>query len=309
MSSKLKKILLVNSFLLLLLALYLGISSFFASEVVEFRKFSLVEDQKRLDNLTFQSLGLPRPEDFSFQNGPVTLKAWYFKNPKPKKCGVLLLHGYGRTRWSVLKYSPLFWKRGCDIFAFDHRRHGESGGAYGTFGFYEKFDLENGIDTFSDISQIPENKIGVLGESYGAATALMTMGLGKKVAFVIADSPYSDMETIVTKKGVDIYGPIVRLFAPMALFIAGKKADFDPEDVSPKKYAASIEVPVLLIHSNTDAYTPFAHSQIIYDEIQNSLKKIFITDWGAEHGKSINKDYAKYEAIVDGFLKEFIPSF
>ncbi|NCN08901.1 MAG: prolyl oligopeptidase family serine peptidase [Leptospira sp.] len=309
MTSRFKKFLLIDILVILLIGSYFFVSYFFSTKIIEFKTRSLAEDKLDLKIESFATKGLPEPEDFSFQNGPITLKAWYFKNPKPKNCGVLLLHGFTRTRWSMLKYTPLFWKRGCDLFAFDHRKHGESDGQYGTFGFYEKFDLENGIDSFSDISKIPEDRIGVLGESYGASTAIQTMGLGKKIAFIIADSPYSDMDSIIIKKGVDLYGPAVQIFAPLALLIAGNRADFDVEDVSPAKYAKTLAVPILLVHSKTDAYTPYQHSEKIYEEIQIPEKKIALTDWDAAHAKSIDKNFDKYEAIVNEFLKEFVPNF
>ena len=97
------------------------------------------------------------------------------------------------------KYAPLFWERGCDLLIFDARYHGESTGDYGTYGYYEKLDTSKAIDWFSQQVGLPPERIGLLGESYGAATALETAALRPDIAFAAADSSYRDLETIISE--------------------------------------------------------------------------------------------------------------
>ncbi|WCL48566.1 alpha/beta hydrolase [Leptospira sp. GIMC2001] len=308
MSKKAKIYISIGSLTVIFSLLYLGISYFFSSEIVAFKVRAMDEDRNKQTANTLAGFSLPEPEEHSFQNGPIKLKAWYFKNPKGKKCGTILLHGFTGTRWGVMKYAPIFWKRGCSIFAFDHRHHGESSGEFGTFGFYEKFDLENAFDYFSEISGIPEERIGVLGESYGAVTSLLMAGLGKKVAFVIADSPFSNLKTIIAKKGVDIYGSFVLAFVPTAFLLAENRADFKADEVDAVSCAKNIKVPVLIIHSRSDDYTPHEHSEQIFDAIPGNKKMIALTGWGSAHAKSINDDFNSYESIVVEFLENFAPT-
>lgn len=297
-----KKILSIS--IIFLTFFLLGAGYFFSSSIVSFPITSLEEDQAKLKILSIADFGLPAPESIRFQNGSLRLRGWYFKNPKKKKCGVVLLHGHTRTRYGILKYAPIFWKRGCSLFAYDARHHGESAGEYGTYGFYEKHDLERAIEFFSEISSVPEEQIGLFGASFGAATALQYAEGRSDYAFVVADSPFMDMRSIVEKRAVDLYSPLVLFLSPIALSIAEVRADFLVDEVSPKKAAKFISQPVLLIHSQTDEITPVSHSEEIFQNLKTNRKQLFVTDWGAAHCKSIDVRYDEYEVVVNTFLKE-----
>ncbi|XDD53371.1 alpha/beta hydrolase [Leptospira sp. WS4.C2] len=297
-----KKIL--STFVIFFAFFLLGAGYFFSSSVVTFPISNLEEDRAKLKIKSVADFGLPEPESIRFQNGSLRLRGWYFKNPKKKKCGVVLLHGHTRTRYGVLKYAPLFWKRGCSLFAYDARHHGESAGEYGTYGFYEKLDLERAIEFFSEISTVPEEQIGIFGVSFGAATALQYAEGRNDFAFVIADSPFMDMRSIVEKRAVDFYSPLVLFLSPIALSIAELRADFLVDEVSPKKSAKYISQPVLLIHSKSDEITPVSHSEEIFQNLKSNHKQLFITEWGANHCKSIDLRPDEYESIVNSFLKE-----
>lgn len=284
--------------------LLLGAGYYFSSEIISFRKRTIEEDKRNNKITGFEEFGLPNPEVLRFQNGNITLWSWYFKNPAKKKCGVILLHGQTGTRAATLKYAPIFFKRGCSVFTYDARRHGESGGEYGTFGFYEKLDLDRAMEFFSEISAIPESSIGILGESYGAATALQFAEGKKEISFIVSDSAYKDMTSIIEKRATDLYSPLILIISPIAIAFAEIRADFIAKDVSPSDSAKKIEVPTILIHSLSDEFTPKEHSEDIFSNLKTKQKKIWITDWGAGHGKSVNTNYAEYERVLLEFLKE-----
>ncbi len=300
-----KRVFAIVLILFVLLLLYAG--EYFSKEIVSFRVRSFAEDQARSKIKNMKEIGLPEPENLRFQNGSISLQSWFFKNPKRKKCGVILLHGHTGTRWGILKYAPLFWKRGCSLFAYDARHHGESNGDYGTFGYYEKTDLDRAVDYFSEISGIPEEQIGVLGESYGAATSIQLADVRKELAFVIAESSYKDMRSVIEKRAVELYGFPILIVSPIAFQIAEIKAKFHVSETAPVRSAAKAEFPILLIHSKTDELTPYEHSVEIFEAIPGNRKSIFITEWGAPHSRSINTNYAEVEKKVDAFVKEFAP--
>jgi dipeptidyl aminopeptidase/acylaminoacyl peptidase len=268
--------------------LLLGVGYYFSTEIIAFRIRTLTEDKNNNKISDFSDFGLNKPEILRFQNGSVTLWSWYFKNPSKKKCGVLLLHGQTGTRYAALKYAPIFYKRGCSIFTYDARRHGESSVEYGTFGYYEKIDLDRAMEYFSEVSAIPESQIGIVGESYGAATALQFAENKREISFILADSSYKDMRSIIEKRAVDLYTPLILIVSPIALSIAELRADFLVKEVSPLESAKKIEVPTMIVHSESDAFTPVEHSESIYENLKTKQKKLYITTWGAKHGKSID---------------------
>ncbi|MCC5814182.1 MAG: alpha/beta hydrolase [Leptospira sp.] len=306
-SSRIKKILLYTS--VILVFIYFAVSYFFANKVIAFPPSDLETDRVSLEIKGLDQYGLPTPKDGEFKNGDLTLKYWYFANPAQKPCGVVLVHGYGRTRWAMMKFAPLFWKKGCSLFAYDHRRHGESDEAFGTFGYFEKDDLGIAYKTFSEITNLKSEQIGVFGASYGAATALQWAGAGATPAFIIAESTYQDLDSIVGKKAEELYGSFVNVFIPLSYKIVEWRSDMIVEDVSPAKAAEKINIPVLVIHSKADAYTPYQHSEVVYKHLTSKKKQLALTDWNAPHVKSIDTNYAEFEKIVYGFLNQYNPEF
>ena len=304
-----KKVLVVIAVLLAVLAvIYLGGSWYFSNLVVKFDVKTLA--QQEAETGAPADFGLPQPKEISFAGEGVTLAGWLFDHPGDPTCGMVLLHGITTNRYLMSKYAPLFWERGCDLLMFDARYHGESTGDYGTYGYYEKLDSSKAIDWFSQQVGLPPERIGLLGESYGAATALETAALRPDVAFVAADSSYRDLKTIITEQGVKQFGPALGLMVPGALAISGLRADFAPSEVSPMADTANIQVPVFLSHSATDEFTLPHHSQDIYDHLPDSLcKRLHLTDWGSEHAKSIDDNLATYKTQFDEFLSACVPGF
>ncbi len=294
--------------LAVLAAVYLAGSWYFSGIIVKFDAQSLEEQRARHGSPADH--GLPAPEEVTIPGDGVALAGWYFDNPAGDDCGVILLHGHTGSRYGMLKYTPLFWPKGCDLLLYDHRFHGGSTGDYGTYGYYEKLDALAALSWFEGRTGLQAGQIGLLGESYGAATALQAGPLAADLAFIAADSPYEDLTTIIGEQAVQRFGGWTRLFAPGALAIAGLRADFAPSQVSPLLAAPQIDAPVFLSHSASDEYTLPHHSVDIAGALPAVLcHRLHLTDWGARHGNSINDDFAAYQAQLEEFLRACAPGF
>lgn len=294
---------------LLVIVAYLGGSWYFSGILLAFPHATFAEDQARADIPEPEDLGLPTPEDVTIAAAGETLAGWYFENDLNGDCGMLLLHGRSSTRYGALRFAPLFWDRGCDLLLFDARYHGDSTGEFGTYGFHESDDTLAALDWFTNRTGLSRSQVGLMGTSYGAATALLTAAKAPDIAFVAADSPYRDLETIIVEQGVQQYGQFVKLFVPGAFWIAGLRADFDPYAVSPMAAAAQIEAPVFLLHSQQDSYTLPHHSQDIYNNLGDEEGVLYLTDWGAAHSASITVNFDGYDAYMDDFLAQYAPQF
>ena len=303
-----KALVIVAVILALLAAVYLAGSWYFSGIIVKFDAQSL--EQQRADHGSPADYNLPAQEEVTIPGDGVALAGWYFDNPAGGDCGVVLLHGHTGSRYGMLKYTPLFWPRGCDLLLYDHRIHGASTGDYGTYGYYEKLDALAALAWFEQRTGLPADQIGLLGESYGAATALQAGPQTPELAFIAADSAYRDMETIIIQQAARQFGPWTRIFAPGALGIAGLRADFAPSQVSPMLAAPQIDAPVFLSHSATDQFTLPHHSVDIAAQLPAALcQRLHLTDWGSEHGNSIDDDFAAYQAQMDEFLAACAPEF
>lgn len=292
-----------------LLAGYAAVSYYFAGLIVAFSTHTLEEQRAARGIDDPAHLGMGTPEEVAITAGDVTIAGWLFHHPAPRRCAAVLLHGHGNTRYGVLEYAPLVWKRGCHVLAMDARHHGASTGAYGTYGYHEKHDLAAVVTWLGERLSLPASRIGLVGESMGAAIALQAAAIVPDIAFVIADSSFSELAAMVERRGVALYGSPVRAFLPGAMTIAGWRAGADIYDAAPVRYAARVQAPVLLIHSRADDGTPWQHSQAIHDAIPHARKAVHILDWGTPHTEAVNQRYADYERLVDDFFARHLPDF
>lgn len=284
----------------LLLLVYLG-GSWYFSTVLLARETSTIEaSQESLATVDLSML--PQPEAVSIANGEISLAGSFYENDDDGDCAVLLLHGYTGTRYTAVQYAPLFWERGCDVLAYDARGHGESSDAYHTYGYHEKFDAQAAYTWLLNKTGLDNTQVGVVGVSYGAATSLQMLPLGTEPAFVVADSPYADLDAIVAYQAVEQFGNWVKLFVPAAFAISEVRADFNKEEISPEEAVTDTAVPILLIHSSSDSFTPPVNSERIYTHTNPAITELHILDWGSPHAKDIFTDYDAYKIIVDRFL-------
>lgn len=292
----------------LLLAAYLAAGWYFSGIAIAPPPRPLAEAQAQTG--TPADYGLPEPEVITIDTGEVTLSGWYFDNPAEANCGMMFMHGFTGTRYEALYWAPLFWERGCDLLAYDHRGHGESSAAFLTYGVYEKVDALAARNWFAEYAGLDTSRIAVGGVSYGAATALQMAPEIPDAPFVLADSSYSSMPAIVRVRANALLGPTLGgLLTPGALWIAGLRANFDPAAAAPEATVAGAQIPVLLIHSRTDNFTPYTHSEDIYANSDAALTVLHINDWGSLHAADIGTDFAAYQTLFEAFLAQYAPDF
>ncbi|MBN1967550.1 MAG: alpha/beta hydrolase [Anaerolineae bacterium] len=259
-----------------------------------------------------QTYGLPLAQDVQLatEDGLV-LNGWYFDNPIDGDCAVLLLHGFRMNRLEpAVLYGGYFTARGCDLLAYDARAHGESGGTFATFGYYEHDDARLAVGWLAEHADVPVTQIGLVGDSYGAATALLTAAQEPAIPFVIADSTYTDLYRIFGYQAEIGYGPIMRaLFLDSGMLLAGWRGSFVPGSVAPIDAITQVDAPILLIHSMQDTFTLPEHSQDLLAVADPARTVLHLTDWGAEHAQSCLIRPADCHAYFDDFLAVYVPDF
>ena len=298
-----RRLLIVVGVVLLALVAYGAVSWFFSEKLVAPRSTPL-------GPVDFSSFSLPEPQEATIRGEGVSLAAWYFRNPREAGCAVVMLHGFGGSRAEVLAPSPIFWRRGCDLLLYDARGHGESDRDLLSFGVHEREDLLRAVEWLEAKTDLPRSKLGVIGWSYGAATAIQAASEpGGDLAFVVADSSYSSMGDIARVQARKQFGRWAELFVPGALLVSALRADFGGERPAPATVIADVRSPTLLIHSRQDEFTPVEHSELIYERSDKTHTRLVIPSWPAAHAHSYTENPAGYTAIVDGFLNEFAPDF
>ena len=213
-------------------------------------------------------------------------------------------HGYhGTGLRDFCGGNKLAREAGYNTLVIDQRGHGKSGGHTITFGIKERYDclcwVNYAIERFGK-----GTKIFLSGVSMGAATVLMASGLDElpeNVVGVIADCPFSSPEEIIKEfcrkiKITPAIGfPLVRLGGK--IFGGFDVAETDVLEAVKKK-----NVPMLLIHGESDDFVPCEMSREIFAAAREPKRIETFPD--ASHGLSYMMDTDRYAKIVEQFMNE-----
>lgn len=212
----------------------------------------------------------------------------------------VICHGHTWNRLNSLKYANIFYAKGYNIVIYDHAYFGLSDGMYTTVGDKERYDLSTVLDYTRQV--FGERAIVALhGESMGAATVLLELGLRTDIDFVVADCPFSDTMKYyreLCKRLTHLPSfPIV----DMANSMAKSKYGYDFNNAKPIHGVRFCDVPICFIHGAADTFIAPHHSEDMYKVSSNPLSELHLFD-GAEHARSHSTDKAKYIAVVSEFI-------
>ena len=235
-----------------------------------------------------------------------SLTGTFIPNPQTTDKTLIFLHGFSESRLAGLSYLNIYLNAGYNLLLVDSRAHGESGGQSVTWGVYEKHDVDQWVDWLRH--RFPKGTIGMHGISMGAATALLHAGLNesnKRVAFYIADSAYSDLESLLAdqmSQRLQLPGNIPpQVLLPYANAVTYLRARFTFGAASPLRIVQQVTTPVLYIHGEADRLVPASMSQQLYSMTKGQRQiQLFPR---ADHVSSIYTDRSRYRTVVQGFAR------
>jgi pimeloyl-ACP methyl ester carboxylesterase len=191
------------------------------------------------------------------------LRGWYYKPEIPTGKAILLLHGVGGNRESMVSLGNLFPQNGYSVLEPDLRGHGESGGIT-TYGVLEEQDIRAWASWM--LSQPGVIRIYGFGASLGASVLLESLSRETRFRGVIAESAYSDFPAIATERlGRDL-GQMAFLAEPVVdagFFWAKMRYGVDFRKASAVDAVRGTQTPVLLIHGLADFKTAPENSRRI----------------------------------------------
>lgn len=214
--------------------------------------------------------------EMSYQGDGVGLKGWRGEASGRHRATLIYLHGVADNRASGAGVLSRFQKRGFDVVTFDSRAHGESGGDACTYGYFEKGDLRNVLDT------VRPGPVVLVGSSLGAAIALQLAAIDERVSAVVAAECFSDLRTVVTERAPFFFTSGV---VGQAIQLAEQQGQFQIDAVSPAAAARTVKVPALIIHGADDVDTPPDHSRRVFAGLAGPKKLILVP--GARHNESL----------------------
>jgi uncharacterized protein len=242
-------------------------------------------------------------EDVSFKStiDALTLRGWFLPSPESRRV-IIIVHGINSNRLAIgsetLGLVSCIVGSGYNVLMFDLRGNGQSDGNMVSAGVYEKRDLEGAVK-FAE--QRGMDRVGVLGFSLGAATAILAAAEDSDIHAVVSDSCFADL--------FDIIGPKFsqRTHAPQALlhpilfavkFMFGVNFDaVKPVNAVPKIWPR----PVLFIQGTDDDGVSIADATRLVRATKNPLTQLWIVPW-AGHTKSYATAPEEYTNRICAFF-------
>jgi len=173
---------------------------------------------------------------------------------------VLVIHGFAEDPSALLTRMGALNRHGWDVAAPDTRAYGRSGGDRGSFGGREAADVSAWIDALSASGRLNGGAPGVAvwGRSMGSAIAARAAADDPRIAALVLEAPYLDLEAtlggILRRRRI----PLPRLLARRILRRAHALAGVSLSTPRPIDLAPRIHAPALVLHGGNDAIIPAA---------------------------------------------------
>ena len=233
------------------------------------------------------------------------LSCWLLKACPPAKGTVIILHGVSESKIAGLPMAQQLHSRGYNVFLYDSRRHGESGGAFCTLGYHEKHDAVIVIDHLLNRKDLQVGKIGCFGWSMGAVVSLLVASIDKRVAAVVAESGFATLRTVFDdyqKRMIKLPWHYLRnIVIKRSEFLAKFKAN----DVAPVEAVKNIHVPIFLLHGTEDNLIKHDYSQQVF-AAANEPKQLWLIE-GAKHHDMMEVGGAEYTTRICEFFDRYLP--
>lgn len=251
------------------------------------------------------SIGRP-PPDFTVTNATFvsssgSLVQGWISNGTAGQGVVLLLHGIRADRREMLPRAQFLHRLGYSVLLFDFQAHGESRGADITFGDRESRDVVAALQYLR--YKLPEERIGVIGVSLGAAAFVLADGR-PGVDAVVLESMYPTLEQAVAGRLRLHVGPVGTLAAPLLMLQLRSRLDLDANRLRPMDRMARIGAPVFILNGALDRYTSIDEARALFAAA--AAPKDFWAVKGAAHVDFYTFAKADYERRVGMFLQKYL---
>ena len=243
-----------------------------------------------------------RPVHFASESGG-TIRAWLLPGV-PGAGAILLLHGVGDNRTSMVGRARFLHRAGYTVLLPDFQAHGESEGPQITFGALESLDARAAVAFLRACSA--GERVGVIGVSMGGAAALLGPGPLRADAFVLESVYPTIRQALDDRLGVWMgpFGGLRRFVTPLVLQGVSGELGIGEEALRPIDRVSEAGAPVLVVAGTRDAYTPLDESRDLFAHAREPRE--FWAVEGAGHEDLHAFAGAEYESRIGAFLGRYL---
>ncbi len=264
-------------------------------------KLSKLEKAKTL----FFGVNNPKPKNKKFPTQKfqtIRLKSnkeiecWLIKNTNSKGT-IILFHGYGSEKSSMMDKSDEFIKLGFSTLLVDFMGIGNSEGNQTTIGFKEAEEVKT---CFDYISSTGETNIYLFGTSMGAVSIMKCISDYQiKPKGIIIECPFGSMYQTVCARFKKMNAPTFPM-AGILLFWGGIQNGFWGFSHNPTEYAKNISCPTLLLYGEKDKSVSKSEINEIYKNLRGKKELRIYKNTG--HENYLLKNKVQWNQDINSFL-------
>ena len=210
---------------------------------------------------------------------------------------VLLLHGVRSDRTQMLARARFLQRQGYAVLLIDLPAHGESVAAHITYGVNESQGVGVALDFLA--RSFPNERIGMIGVSLGAASAVLSSPVKPPDAMVL-ESMFPTIDEAVSNRLRHYLGPAGGWLTPLLLWQMPLRLGISTQQLRPIDALAAMRTPVLIASGDMDRSTTLAETHRLYAAAREP-KELWIVQ-GAGHVDLEAFDPATYEKTISTFL-------
>jgi pimeloyl-ACP methyl ester carboxylesterase len=230
------------------------------------------------------------------------LGAW-FAPGRDDLPSVVLLHGNGGSRTSVLDRANFLGREGYSVLPITLRAHGDSSGDFNDFGYSARLDVVSAVEFLE--ARRPGKPIFILGTSLGAAAATFaSKDLGARVAGYLLEAPYRDLRSAVRNRTSAALPLGMEWVAYQGLVLVSPLILPHLDAISPLEGIAGVpeQVPILLMAGRLDVKARPEQVEALYNRVSSHARYVIFERAG--HLSYLQNDPELYRSTVLGFLRE-----
>jgi pimeloyl-ACP methyl ester carboxylesterase len=224
------------------------------------------------------------------------LEVWRVEPDVPSRGIIVFAHGWGRNRDRMVHRAGIFAAWGFTTVIHSARDHGNSSSS-------RLVSAETFAEDIEAVLQWIGEPVLLYGHSAGAAGAIIAAGRNQNmIQSLFLEASYAD-----TKEGLrSLYRWANRFFgyafAPMIIFWWDLFFRGAMDRLSPKRLAADIRMPVMIIHGEKDQRFPLSFAMELKESFPTDRVDMFIAK-GADHSDSSHSP--GYREAIRSFLDRY----
>ncbi|WP_270224178.1 KxYKxGKxW signal peptide domain-containing protein [Lactiplantibacillus pentosus] len=273
------------------------------------------------NNVTKETWTLPEYNDPT-QN----VRAYYIQNGDATKT-VIIGQGWTKHLDWIGYVSKIWYDMGYNILMPSQRGQFLSDGDDLTFGYQDKYDWLNWVKMVDERNGA-NSEVVFYGQSLGADTVLeaaSVLGLSKSVKAVVADAGYATLPEL----GASLYTKAIN-YVSNALQSVGlpaitslpflsydkivaainarliKTQGFSVDDLSAVDAASKVTIPLLLIHTEDDAFIPYTQSLELAAANHSADQEVWILPGQVGGHAAANNAILQYQQHLQDFLTPLV---